>query len=110
MTNPRYEFWRPITPVLRFEIPDQAEFYDPMHEKWCPRRDCLFDESQLELQWRVPVEVIPLDVAVEAVCGNATVYPPGCTWSVIVSNKVVTAGNYPDLVELVREALRKAAQ
>ena len=112
MTQPRYEFWRPITPVLRFEIPDQAEFYDPMHEKWCPRRDSLFDESQLELQWRVPVEVIPLDVAVNVVLQNAVVNPNigKGLWQVFIGGEVIESNRFESLHLLVIDHLRKAAQ
>ena len=108
MTQPRYEFWRPITPVEGEPIPDGAGMSSDGWQYIQARG--VFRDLDRRYHWRVPVEVIPLDVAVEAVCSNATVYPPGCTWSVIVGNEAVIAGNYPDLVELVRDALRKAAQ
>ena len=64
----RTQFWRTITPVEGEPIPDGAEYLrvgDPLG-KWKQPVDSEFTEMYSRLEWRVPVECVPLDVAVEA--------------------------------------------
>lgn len=69
MNEPRYEFWRPIQPVEGQPIPDGAAYkiigcdWEANSSKHCP----VFDRSDRRFEWRVPVEVVPMDLAADAI-------------------------------------------
>ncbi len=68
MTEPRYRFWRPIQPVEGQPIPEGAMFKHSTDKKWQP---AYCGERWIgwpaDLDWRVPVEVVPIDLAVNAI-------------------------------------------
>jgi hypothetical protein len=71
---PRYEFWRPITPVLGEPIPAGAMFLNDRRVSrscWQHPAVVTFRKHHLDWRWKVPVEVVPLEVAVDAVYCNA---------------------------------------
>ena len=106
MTQPRYEFWRTITPVLGEPIPSSAEFCETNDEWWHSAHN-RFAEDDFGYDWRVPVEVIPLEVAVEALLCAATV--DRGKFSVWTSRKLI-ADSRDELKVIVTEYLRKAAK
>lgn len=74
MYEPRYEFWRPITPVFGEPIPAGAVFLNNRRvsgQCWQHPSVMSFQKHHLDWKWRVPVEVVPLDVAVDAIYCNA---------------------------------------
>ena len=114
MTQPRHEFWRPITPVVGEPIPEGAQYEsgEPGEGQWFffgAAYQQHFAACHLRMKWRSRVEVIPLDVAVEAICGNADCLPD--RWSVRIGGDEIASNiSFADFREAVTEALRKAAQ
>ncbi len=70
MTEPRYQFWRTIQPVEGQPIPNEAQYRVAQAgcKTWCPSMtgDTFRDVDKV-LEWRVPVEVVPIDLAVDAI-------------------------------------------
>jgi hypothetical protein len=109
---PRYEFWRPITPVEGERIPPGAQ-YQERDGSWDGSCNSMFHWMHLNWSWRVPVEVIPLDVAVNVVLQNAVVNPNigEGLWQVFIGGEVIESNRFEAGLRLiVTEALRKAAQ
>ncbi len=69
MTEPRYQFWRTIQPVEGQPIPDGAEL--KLNGTWYPETDRVFSGFDERYAYRVPVEVVPIDVVVDAIMHNA---------------------------------------
>lgn len=109
MTQPRYEFFRDITPVLGEPIPSSAEFCETNDEWWHSAHN-RFEQDDFGYDWRVPVEVIPLDVAVEAIACNAEYHNNSESWVVDVGATRCYGGNLVVFHDSIAEALRKAAK
>ena len=118
MTQPRHEFWRPITPIAGEPIPEGAQYEsgEPGEGQWFffgAAYQQHFAACHLRMKWRSRVEVIPLDVAVEAVLQNAVVNPNigKGLWQVFISGgEVIESSRFESLRLHVIDHLRKAAQ
>lgn len=75
MNEPRYQFWRLIQPVEGEPIPEGAEFRHPDEKRYHPTyRGERWNGWPVCLKWRVPVPVIPEDVAVDAIMAGVKYY------------------------------------
>jgi len=61
------EYWKTIVPVKGEPIPDGAACFYGHIIGWEKTSDKMFDEHHCTKEWRVPVPVVPLSVAVELV-------------------------------------------
>jgi len=104
------QFWKTIVPVVGEPIPDGAEFswgndfwFSPDTERYSN-----FSGNDIGLNWRVPVPVVPLSVAVDA-------FMQGCEWDasgyfVYVKGERSVAETPGQLRELVIAKLRQLSQ
>lgn len=114
MNEPRYQFWRPIQPVEGQPIPEGAMYRVAQAgcKTWCPSMtgDTFRDVDRV-LEWRVPVEVVPLDLAVDAIMHNAIEVNGDSCWIVeIDGQREYRADTKKQLRELVIAKLRELLQ
>ena len=115
MNEPIYQAWRTITPVEGKPIPEGTEFRSAIHGcvKWGPcRSDGRFASVDAHFEWRVPVPVIPEDVAVDLVLMNSEPVVHGVTdgqFRVEVAGNL-EVGTLNKLRELVIAKLRELSQ
>lgn len=108
------QFWRTITPVIGEPIPEGAECYRPVPRtvsnmepgEWTDvhSRGC-FTSASLSYRWRVPREVVPLDVAVNVIIDNRKADHCGRLWALNICAKTVD-----ELRELVTAKLREMSE
>lgn len=106
------QFWRPIQPVEGQPIPDGAE-WSVADGEWVPNILPVFNKRNHNRHWRVPVEVVPIDLAVDAIIENramAKCWRATGQVSVWVSGENLIADNLPQLRELVIAKLRELSQ
>lgn len=110
------QFWKTIVPVVGEPIPGGAEFswgndfwFSPDTERYSN-----FSGNDIGLNWRVPVECVPLDVAVDAIMAGFN-YSEGSRLKGLPHLSVNFAGGMvaktqEDLRELVIAKLRQLSQ
>ncbi len=113
MTEPRYQFWRPIQPVEGQPIPDGAMFKHFTDKKWQPAyRGERWIGWPADLEWRVPVEAVPIDLAVNLILQNSDPTVEGVSdgqFRVAIAREL-HVDTLPALRELVVTKLRELSQ
>lgn len=108
------QFWRPIQPVKGQPIPKGAEYKVAQDgcKTWCPAgTGDTFSDVDRVLEWRVPVEVVPVDLAVDAIMHNAIEVNGDNYWTVeIDGQREYRANTKEQLRELVVAKLRELSQ
>lgn len=84
MTEPRNRYWRRIVPVVNEPIPDGAEYGN--NNAWMYATEGEeFSGDDCDYDWRVPVPVVPLSVAVDAAVLGCVRDDVGYCWALGIS-------------------------